>query len=350
MSVLTINRRDKLMNKVLTISVAAYNAEKFLKQCLESFIIEEIINKIEVLIIDDGSSDNTYSIGKQYEDKYPNTFKVIRKKNGGHGSTINEGISNANGKYFKIVDADDWVEKKGIIRLVNELSEIEVDMVLNDYYTVDEETRKKTLIKLIKSDNLSLNKVLNIEKIYKDIKLEMHGVVIRTSILKSMGRKITENCFYVDVEYILFPMININTILLLNFPVYDYRKGLNEQSTNFVNRQKRRDQHEKVCLRLVDYYTEVQDSLSREKAKLIKNRIILMALSQYRIYCSMQGNKDLLNEIRRFDSSIRERNLVLYNEILTEGKVLGEKKLSIFVNLLRKTNFNLYLPLMKILN
>lgn len=338
------------MNKILTISVAAYNAEKFLKQCLDSFIIEEIINKIEVLIIDDGSSDNTYSIGKEYEDKYPNTFKAIKKKNGGHGSTINESISNASGKYFKIVDADDWVDEQGIIKLVNKLSNTEVDMVLNNYYTVDEETGKKMLIKLSRSDNLILNKIFNIEKIYKDIRLEMHGVVIRTSILKSMGRKITENCFYVDVEYILFPMININTILLLDFPVYNYRKGLNEQSTNFVNRQKRRDQHEKVCLRLVDYYTEVQDSLSREKANLIKNRIILMALSQYRIYCSMQGNKNLLNEIKRFDSSIKTRNSILYMDILTEGKVLGEKKLSIFINLLRKTNFNLYLPLMKILN
>ena len=93
----------------------------------------------------------------------------------------------------------------------------------------------------------------------------MHGVVIKTDILKSMDRKITEGCFYVDVEYILFPMKNVNTILLLDFPVYDYRKGLNEQSTNLVNRQKRRDQHEKVCLGLINYYTEIQEEI-KEKA------------------------------------------------------------------------------------
>lgn len=338
------------MSKILTISVAAYNAEKFLKECLDSFIIEEILNEIEILIIDDGSTDNTYRIANEYEEKYPNTFKLIRKENGGHGSTINVGILNATGKYFKIVDSDDWVEKEGIVKLVNKLNKSDADMILNNYYTVDEESRKKTLIELIKSCNLNLNETFNVEEIYKDIKLEMHGVVIRTSILKNMDRKIAENCFYVDVEYILFPMININRVLLLDFPVYNYRKGLNEQSTNFINRQKRRDQHEKVCLRLIDYYTDVKNSLSKEKADLIKTRIILMALSQYRIYCSMKGNKELLLEIRNFDNSIKNRDLNIYNEILTKGKILGEKKLSKFINLLRKTNFNIYIPLMKVIN
>lgn len=337
------------MNKILTISVAAYNAEKFLEECLDSFIIEEILNKIEVLIIDDGSTDNTYNIAKKYENKYPETFKAIKKSNGGHGSTINEGILNATGKYFKIVDADDWVEKEGIIKLLNKLSEVEVDMILNDYYTIDEGTKEKTLIKLMDSNSVKLNEVLDIEKVYKNIKLEMHGVVIKTDILKSMGRKITEKCFYVDVEYILFPMINVNTILLLDFPVYDYRKGLNEQSTNLVNRQKRRDQHEKVCLGLINYYTEIQEVVSKEKQKLIKNRIILMVLSQYRIYCSMKADKELLSEIINFDNSIKNKNYNLYSEVLSEGKRLGEKKLCMVINLLRKSKFNLYLPLMKLL-
>lgn len=337
------------MGKILTISVAAYNAEGFLEECLDSFIIEEIINMIEVLIIDDGSTDNTYNIAKLYENKYPETFKVIKKINGGHGSTINEGILNSTGKYFKIVDADDWVEKKGIIRLLNRLSEVDVDMVLNDYYTVDEGTKEKTLIKLVNSNSVKLNEVLDIEKIYKDIKLEMHGVVIKTDILKSMDRKITEGCFYVDVEYILFPMKNVNTILLLDFPVYDYRKGLNEQSTNLVNRQKRRDQHEKVCLGLINYYTEIQEEISKEKNKLIKNRIILMVLSQYRIYCSMKGDKALLNEIINFDNSIKNKNYNFYIEVLSEGKGLGEKKLCMVVDLLRKSKFKLYLPMMKFL-
>lgn len=338
------------MSKILTISIAAYNSEKYLKKCLDSFIVEEVINKIEVLIIDDGSTDNTFNIGKEYEDKYPNTFKVIRKKNGGHGSTINEGIFHATGKYFKIVDADDWVERQGILNLVNKLADVEVDMVLNSYYKIYEDKNEKKLEKLDISNNLSFNKIYKIEEVCKAINLAMHGITFKTSILKNMGRKITENCFYVDVEYIIFPLINVNTILLLDFPVYDYRLGLNEQSMNLSNIQKRRNQHRKVCFSLVDYYNEVQGLLSVEKKELIKNRIIIMLLVHYRIYCSMKGNKNLLHEIKIFDNNIKLKNLLLYKEMLVQGKIIGMKKISIFVNLLRKTNFNLYLPIMRILN
>ena len=80
------------MEKVLTVTIPSYNVEKYLHQTLDSFIQEEILEDIEVLIVDDGSKDRTPLIGKEYEIKYPGTFRVISKENGGHGSTINRGI------------------------------------------------------------------------------------------------------------------------------------------------------------------------------------------------------------------------------------------------------------------
>ena len=108
--------------KIITVTVPSYNAKDYLDRCLTSFITdcEEINNKIEVLIVNDGSTDETERVASQYVQKHPEMFRLINKENGGHGSGINTGITNANGKYFKIVDADDWVNKEAFGKYVHD--------------------------------------------------------------------------------------------------------------------------------------------------------------------------------------------------------------------------------------
>lgn len=132
------------MEKVLTVTVPAYNVERYLNQTLESFIHEDIMKDIEVLIIDDGSKDRTALIGKQYEQRYPDTFRVISKENGGHGSTINRGIREANGDYFKVVDGDDWVNTSDFVKLVQELKSCTAEYVVTNYYEVNDKSGEKT--------------------------------------------------------------------------------------------------------------------------------------------------------------------------------------------------------------
>ena len=122
------------MKKILSISVAAYNAENWLNRCIDSMVIPEILELIEIIIVNDGSSDKTLEIAKQYESLYPQSIVVINKDNGGHGSTINVAKKIAKGKYFKVVDADDWVNRDGFIALVNRLVSIKKDIVFSPYY------------------------------------------------------------------------------------------------------------------------------------------------------------------------------------------------------------------------
>ena len=98
------------MNKTLTVSIASYNVEKFLRETLDSLCSPDIIEDIEVIIVNDGSKDSTVSIAREYVKKYPESFILIDKENGGYGSTINSSLSIANGKYFRILDGDDWVD------------------------------------------------------------------------------------------------------------------------------------------------------------------------------------------------------------------------------------------------
>lgn len=107
-----------MINKILTISIAAYNVEKYIGKTLDSLINDDVMDKIEVLIENDGSTDNTAGIANEYVKNYPNTFKLINKQNGGYGSTINRSIKEAQGKYFKQLDGDDFLDTENLRKLV----------------------------------------------------------------------------------------------------------------------------------------------------------------------------------------------------------------------------------------
>ena len=99
------------MDKVLTVIVPVYNMEKYIRQCLESLVIGEVLDRIEVLVVLEGSKDGSAEIAYEFVEQYPDTLRIIYKANGGHGSAINTGLMMASGEYVKILDSDDWVER-----------------------------------------------------------------------------------------------------------------------------------------------------------------------------------------------------------------------------------------------
>ena len=104
------------MKKVLSVIIPVYNMEKYIRQCLESLMIKEVLDKIEILVVLDGSTDRSEEIAMEYAKAHPYSVRVISKPNGGHGSAINTGMDNAVGEYVKVLDSDDWVNEKGLKR------------------------------------------------------------------------------------------------------------------------------------------------------------------------------------------------------------------------------------------
>ena len=117
------------MEKILSVSIASYNVEKFIRKALDSCCIPEIMDRLEVIVVNDGSTDSTLEIAREYETKYPETFRVIDKINGGYGSTVNASIRVAAGRYFRLLDGDDWFDRDGLVKFIEELSVAEEDMV-----------------------------------------------------------------------------------------------------------------------------------------------------------------------------------------------------------------------------
>lgn len=299
------------MEKVLTISIAAYNAEKFIKKCLDSLLNTSIADLLDVIVVNDGSKDNTKLVVENYVEQYPNIITLVNKENGGHGSTINTSIPLARGKYYKIVDSDDWVDRVGLEKLIDELRCCEADIIFNPYYEIQAESEKRVRKVVPFDKKQDCGKARKLSDI-NNINLYMHSMTIKTSVMKNMNEKLDENCFYVDMEYTIFPILWARTYICLEFPVYEYLLGTTTQSMNINNLINRRNQHLKVTKRIISFYNINKSRLKGNKRDLILYRLKLAILSQYKIYFNMDPQESL-REIVDFDKWLKKTNLEVYD-------------------------------------
>lgn len=296
------------MDKILTITIPAYNVEKYLDNTLSTILDEQILDEIEILIVNDGSNDKTKDIGRQYEKRYPQSIQLVNKKNGGHGSAINKGIELATGRYFKLIDGDDWVDTKKFVKFVKALKNVESDVVAIPYVCVNDITKEQE-IKMF--SNVELGKKYQADDILNNIsdQYAMHALTFRTSILKQIP-EIREHCFYVDMEYILYPLKYIQTVTFLDMSVYQYRVGNNEQSVSIKSKQKNREMHKFVINDLIDFYKN--ESLSTEKHIFLSNKIKELIGVQIRIYLSFRPSAEIKKELKDFCSVMNEKIPKLY--------------------------------------
>ena len=299
------------MNKTLTITIPSYNVEKFLESTVPTFLDDEILNDIEILIINDGSTDHTSLIGQQLQTQYPGVVILVNKENGGHGSTINKGIELARGKYFKVVDGDDWVDTEQFVKYVKALRKLDVDVVMTPYHRVNEVTGEAELKTF---SGVEFQKKYKFDDIIKIISSQynMHGSTFKTNLLKDM-RKISEHCFYVDQEYIIYPITKLETAIFLNYPIYQYRVGNNEQSMSLKNMQKNRKMHWKVTENIIGYF--LNETLSKRKREFLMERIAGLCLRQVEIYLSMDINSSVKHELMEFLQMVKKKCPEIYRSI-----------------------------------
>lgn len=329
------------MEKILTISIAAYNAESDISRCLDSLINSGVLEKLDVVVVNDGSKDQTSKIVKEYVEKYKNSIHMIDKENGGHGSTINSSIKVAEGKYYKILDSDDWVDSNNLAKLVCYLEANNVDLVLNPYHEVAYSDHSVKKMVEMERNQLEYEIKYDIKKLSEKCVLFMHSLTFKTDVIKKMGSIIDEHCFYVDMEYSIFPMLYVRNFVYLDYSVYQYLLGSQTQSMNIQNMIKRREQHLKVIKRLIEFYNNNESKLCINLRNIIRLRIKYAVYQQYKIYFSM-SEKNALLEVKKFDSWLKKANLDLYSGV--SGRFMK------IINLNRKTNYAFFTLTVKILN
>lgn len=292
------------MGKILSIAVPAYNVEKYLERCLQSLEMEELLTKLEVLIINDGSSDATPDIAKRYCEKYPQTYFLYNKENGGHGSGINYGIEKATGKYFKVVDGDDWLNTEELPELIRLLENSDADIVAADFLCVEDETDKILQEKYCTGRESQYGSLCDLSKGDVDEVVKMHALTIRTSILKEHGIMIDEHCYYVDCEYITYPIPYARTVYFYHKFIYMYRLGRNGQSMDIRSMQRNRAQHMQVLRSLLSFYDKLP-ALPEGKRSYIERCIAQVVENQFQIYISMGFRKGIFSELKRWDGELK---------------------------------------------
>jgi len=302
------------MGKILTIVVPTYNMEKYLDKCLTSLIVndKELLKRLEVLVVIDGAKDRSSEIAHVYQDKYPDTFRVIDKENGNYGSCINRGLKEATGKYIKVLDADDWFDTMNFESFLTFLLTTEVDCVISDMVKV---TDKKKILSTISFDLPPLDIVSMKEFLNVADNIWMHCVCYLTDNLRSINYKQTEGISYTDQEWLFLPMSTCKKITYFNRVVYNYLVGRNGQTVDpcvwdknfwmeldglYVMMEQRHNLYENVP----------NDSVNYLDIRL--NHRIRAVYTAYLLRFSSDNNRDKMIE---FDKRLKNYDSNLYEKI-----------------------------------
>ena len=299
-----------ITDKILSIIIPTYNMERYLGYCLDSMLIKENFEALEVLVINDGSKDSSSAIAHEYAERYPTVFQVIDKENGNYGSCINRGLKEAKGKYVKVLDADDSFDTAHFEEFVAYLLNIDADLILSDFAIVNEErvVTKYHRYEFEKGREFMMDDVCTTSSF---IDMEMHAVTYRRQLIIDLGYQQTEGISYTDQQWIFIPMLKVRRVYAFNKHVYKYLIGREGQTVSADVRQKSIEHMMRCIYGMIDVYNKhrhdqsevIRGYLHARLKPLIKSVYITLFLSY------SQENKKILIA---FDQRIKDKNKSIY--------------------------------------
>ncbi len=251
----------------VSVIVPVYNVEKFIDKCLNS-LVKQSLKEIEIIVVNDGSPDNSQKIIDKYVKKYPDKIKSYIKENGGQGSARNYGLKKASGEYIGYVDSDDFVEKDMYKKLYNKAKENNYDIVVCGNYNVSEDYQNKNIDAFINNYNTDL------ENIFFG-KMAVWNKIYKRDILIKNKLEFKEKVWYEDLAFTLKAIMNSNTFAFIDEPLYDYliREGSTMNNSN-VQRN----------LEILDAFNDILSYIQHNKKEEYFSKIEFLAIDH--IYIS----------------------------------------------------------------
>lgn len=245
--------------KLITFAVPSYNSQDYLANCVGSLL--KAGEEAEIIIVNDGSKDDTAKIADEYAAKYPTIVRAVHKENGGHGSGVNKGIELATGLYYKVVDSDDWLREDALAVLMDTLRKHVAEGTAPDMYIsnfiYDKVYAGESYVSKY-TDKMPVDRFFGWESV-KTFRLWrmllMHALIYRTQMLRDCGLKLPEHTFYVDEIYAYVPLPHVKTMYYLDIDLYDYFIGRSDQSVTIENMTKRYDQQMRVMYVMFGAYS-----------------------------------------------------------------------------------------------
>ena len=303
--------------KILTIAIPSYNSMDYMRNCIESLLPGG--EDVEILIVDDGSKDETPAIADEYEAKYPGIIRAIHQENGGHGEAVNAGLRNATGFFYKVVDSDDWVDAEAYQKILAFLKEAvkeeePLDMLLSNYVYEKVGAKHKKVIQY--HSILPENRYFGWEEIghfHASQNILMHSVIYRTELLRSFQFELPKHTFYVDNIFVYWPLPYVKKMYYLDVDFYRYFIGRDDQSVNEKVMISRIDQQLRVTRRLIDSYLGNKPVNERCRKYMVTYLRIMMEVSS--IFLIISGTDENLVKKKELWKYVKDSDSKLYKEL-----------------------------------
>ena len=317
--------------KLLSVAIPSYNSAAYMSRAIESLLVGG--EDMEIIIVNDGSKDDTAKIADEYAAKYPTIVKAVHQENGGHGEAVNAGLRNATGLYYKVVDSDDWVDAESLKRILDLLREMvqngtNLDMLISNYVYEKVHLNKQKVIEY--KSALPQNRIFG----WDDIKyfkvsqnILMHSVIYRTQMLRDCGLELPKHTFYVDNIYVYKPLPSVRNMYYLDVDFYRYFIGRDDQSVNEKVMIGRIDQQIKVNKIMVEAFDLWKISDKKLRKYMFNYLEIITMVSTIMLIRSgteenLQKKRDLWKYIKEYDIRLfhKLRNGILGNTMNLPGK------------------------------
>ncbi|EOS42660.1 glycosyltransferase family A protein [Lachnospiraceae bacterium JLR.KK009] len=324
--------------KLLSVTIPSYNSQDYMEHCIESLLPGG--EDVEIIVVDDGSTDRTAEIADAYAEKYPTIVKAVHQENGGHGEAVNAGIRNATGLYFKVVDSDDWVDGEAYQRVLDTLRDLSggsaaLDMLISNFVYEKEGAKRKKVMKY--TGTLPEGKIFGWNEarhFRKGQYILMHSVIYRTQLLRECGLELPKHTFYVDNLFVYVPLPHVKNMFYLNVDFYRYFIGREDQSVNEKVMISRIDQQIKVNKMMVEA-VDLWKLPNRRLRKYMFNYLEIITVVST-IMLIRSGTKENLEKKRELWKYLKEYDLRLFwhlrNGIMGQAMNLpgkGGRKISV---------------------
>ncbi len=296
-----------MKEKLLSLIVPVYNTAPYLRRCLGSVLDPAVCGAIEVIAVNDGSTDASPAILRDWARRWPDTLTVIDRPNGGHGAAVNTGLRAASGRYVRVLDSDDWLDTPGFIDYVNQLCGCREDLIVTPYtqefcaegrelrhdYPFLEDGRVYTLDEIDWREGMDY--------------FCLASSAWRTELLRGCGLALPEHCSYVDMIYALWPIPYLKSFRFLGIPLYRYFIGRAEQSMNGAVLRRQTPMHQRVLTQLIGYYAQMRARITPGARAYMRLVLFYMLHTHGQLLCvEGSGSREAYRAVRALDETLRE--------------------------------------------
>lgn len=316
-----------MSGKLLTVIVPSYNMEEYLPKCLGSLIVpdEAMLQRLDVIVINDGSKDRTSEIAHDFEKRYPGIFRVIDKENGNYGSCINVALPVAEGFYVKVLDADDSFDTSAFSRFLSfikaESNERPPDVIINDFIVVDGDGNetKRNIFGADRDTSFSISRDIDY---HAGKYMWMHAVTYRTNLVQSIGYRQTEGISYTDQEWITIPMMFAKAFRRFPEPVYRYLIGRDGQTVEPSVRLRNLAARFSSQKKIIEAWLNVRNTIQPNNSHFIQQMTEGFIQVLYSEYLVLHPNVLNLSDLEDFDAWLEKKAPSIYeyaNQIWTKA-------------------------------